>query len=218
MDFRHSAKSSFVGAAFLAGFALLATILVAYTYDNTKENIALNERNYLLKNLNALVGPQLHDNDLLNDVLMLNESREKIRMIKAYRARLAGNNSALIMEILTRKGYGGPIKLLVACKPNGELLGVRVVSHKETPGLGDGIEVERSNWIQQFAGKSLQRPLLQYWKVKKDQGLFDQMTGATITPRAVVDAVKHSLLFIAENHARLFAPVPKPQAIKETIQ
>ena len=103
-------------------------------------------------------------------------------------------------------GYTGPITLLIAVRYDGDLAGVRVVTHRETPGLGDYIEIERTPWIRGFEGKSLDTPVAARWKVKKDGGDFDQVTGATITPRAVVKAVHQGLEFFATNRERLFAP------------
>jgi electron transport complex protein RnfG len=102
-------------------------------------------------------------------------------------------------------GYSGPIKLLVAVNYDGTLGGVRVISHKETPGLGDKIEESRSDWVLGFNGKSLTDPLLEKWKVKRDGGIFDQFTGATITPRSIVSAVKHTLLYERDHRDALYA-------------
>jgi electron transport complex protein RnfG len=101
-------------------------------------------------------------------------------------------------------GYSGPIKLLVAVRTDGTLGGVRVVAHKETPGLGDKVEESRSDWILSFNDKSLSKPALAGWKVKKDGGQFDQFTGATITPRAIVSGVKNTLLYFQEHGKALF--------------
>jgi len=118
---------------------------------------------------------------------------------------MQGEPVALVIEALAPDGYSGTIRLLVGINIDGSLGGVRVVAHRETPGLGDAIEEERSDWILGFTGKSLQDPPLQKWAVKKDGGAFDQLTGATITPRAVVKAVRQALLYYRDQKDALFA-------------
>ena len=125
-----------------------------------------------------------------------------------YRARLAGHPVAAIIESVAPDGYSGSIRLLVGVTPDGRLLGVRVLQHHETPGLGDAIEERRSDWIRSFEGRSLRDPPLARWKVRKDGGDFDQLTGATMTPRAVVAAVRNTMLFVQRQGPALFAPVP----------
>jgi electron transport complex protein RnfG len=125
--------------------------------------------------------------------------------VTVYRARLHGEPVALVIAAVAPDGYSGTIRLLVGINVDGSLSGVRVVAHRETPGLGDAIEEERSDWILGFTGKSLQNPPLQKWAVKKDGGAFDQLTGATITPRAVVKAVRQALLYYRDQKDALFA-------------
>jgi electron transport complex protein RnfG len=112
---------------------------------------------------------------------------------------------ALVIAAVAPDGYSGSIRLLVGINRDGSLAGVRTLAHRETPGLGDRIEAQRDDWILGFAGKSLDRPALQAWRVKRDGGVFDQFTGATITPRAVVRAVKNSLIYYRDNREALFA-------------
>jgi electron transport complex protein RnfG len=123
----------------------------------------------------------------------------------AYRARLKGEPSAVILEAIAPDGYSGKIALILAVKANGELAGVRVIAHKETPGLGDYIELPKNPWIKGFDGKSREVYRDADWKVKKDGGQFDYMAGATITPRAVVKAVNKVLQYFAANREQLFA-------------
>jgi len=122
----------------------------------------------------------------------------------AYRARLNGEPSAVVIEAIAPDGYSGKIALILAVKANGELAGVRVVAHKETPGLGDYIELPKNPWIKNFDGKSREMYKDADWKVKKDGGQFDHMAGATITPRAVVKAVNKALQYFAEHREQLF--------------
>ena len=125
-----------------------------------------------------------------------------------YRARQGTQSVAVLFPVVAPDGYSGDIRLLVGIQANGELAGVRVLNHRETPGLGDAIETRRSDWIKQFAGLSLNAPPASAWKVRKDGGEFDQFAGATITPRAVIKAVRKALVFFEQNQATLFADTP----------
>lgn len=115
-----------------------------------------------------------------------------------------GQSSAVLMEMATNSGYNGTIKLLVAVCADGVVLGSRVIEHHETPGLGDRIELDRSDWMNSFVDKSLSNVPTNGWRVSRDGGEFDQFTGATITPRAVVRAVHLALLFVRDHHEKLF--------------
>ena len=121
-----------------------------------------------------------------------------------YRARLGGEPVAAVFNSIAPDGYSGSIHLLVGVYVDGSLAGVRVVKHSETPGLGDGIEKRKSDWIDIFDGKSLANPGANGWRVKRDGGVFDQLTGATITPRAVVEAVHNTLLYYQRNADMIF--------------
>lgn len=201
-------RQSLITAAILLLFALVGTAMVAYTYDSTRDRIAENERATLLRKLHRLIPPESHDNVLLQDTLQV-QNRTLLgsaEPVTVYRARMQGEPVALVIEALAPDGYSGTIRLLVGINIDGSLGGVRVVAHRETPGLGDAIEEERSDWILGFTGKSLQDPVLQKWAVKKDGGAFDQLTGATITPRAVVKAVRQALLYYRDQKDALFAP------------
>lgn len=194
-------------ALLLGLFAVLGTGLVALTFDNTHERIAANERAALLRNLHVLIPPERHDNDLFNDVIEVTspDALGSAEPVAVYRARKDGWPVALVIAATAPDGYSGAIRLLVGINADGTLAGVRVVGHRETPGLGDAIDVERSDWILGFDGRSLDDPQESRWAVKRDGGHFDQFTGATITPRAVVKAVKKALLYFQRNSQRLFA-------------
>ncbi len=129
-----------------------------------------------------------------------------------YRARQGDRPAGVVLTPVVPDGYAGPIRLLVAVLPDGTLGGVRVLSHKETPGLGDKIEEAKSHWVLDFAGKSLDDPPPARWKVRRDGGDFDQFTGATITPRSVVKAVKNALLYVRDKGDALYAPEQSQQA------
>ena len=205
-----------ISAIFLFLFAIIGTGLVAYIFESTEERIADNQRRALLKSLNELVPEDLYDNDIYTDILYVQNSEllGTDAPVPVYRARKNGWPVAAVLAPVAPDGYNGSIRLLVAIQLNGKLAGVRVIQHRETPGLGDGIEAERSDWVLGFNGKSLLDPQEDNWKVKRDGGTFDQFTGATITPRAVVKAVKEALLYYKAYGQTLFEQHPheKPQS------
>lgn len=202
-------KTMLTAGGILAAFAIIGAGLVGVTYETTKERIAANEREFLLRSLHELIPTDRQDNDMFSDAISV-ESQEWLgskEPVMVYRARKSGEPVAAVIAAHAPDGYSGTIKLLVAVNHSGELAGVRVVSHKETPGLGDSIEIARSNWIKQFDGLSLDSPEKKGWKVKKDGGEFDQLTGATITPRAIVKATYRALVYYRANRERLFEQV-----------
>ena len=203
MNFRQVA----ITAIILLLFALVGTALVVLTFDNTRERIAANERATLLRKLHQLIPPGIHDNILLEDTLTVTDSAllGTTGPVTVYRARKDAQPVALVITPVAPDGYSGSIKLLVGINADGTLSGVRVVAHKETPGLGDAIDESRSDWIHLFDNRSLGDPPLERWGVKKDGGNFDQLTGATITPRAVVKAVRQALLYYRDHQEALFA-------------
>lgn len=193
--------------ALAAVFAIVGTAMVSLTWQETRDDIAEAERRVLLDTLNQLVPPQRYTNDLFTDTTTV--QNEKMlgtdEPVTVYRARKDGEPVAALLTPVAPNGYSGDIRLLVAIDYSGRLAGVRVLGHKETPGLGDLIEKSKSDWLEQFDGASLAKPPLDEWKVKRDGGAFDQITGATITPRAVVQAVKNTLLFYNGNRERIYA-------------
>ena len=193
-------------ALLLMLFAVIGAALVGVTYDNTYETIKYNEQQALLKQLNNIVPASDYDNDLLSDTLELaaDHNLGTSEISTAYRARKQGKNVAVVFSAIAPNGYNGSIHLLVGVYNDGNLAGVRVVKHRETPGLGDAIEAKRSDWILDFTDKSLAKLNDKQWKVKRDGGVFDQFTGATITPRAVVKAVHLALLYFKTNQDILF--------------
>jgi H+/Na+-translocating ferredoxin:NAD+ oxidoreductase subunit G len=196
-----------ITAVLLGIFAIAGTGMVAYTYDNTADRIADNEREALLKSLHAIVPPSLHDNDLPSDTIQVT-SKELLgtsKPVTVYRARKDGKPVAAILTPVAPDGYNGAIKLLVAISYQGNIFGIRVISHQETPGLGDAIDTDKSDWVNEFQDHSLKNPGELGWHVKRDGGDFDQFTGATITPRAVVKAVYNSLQYFKDHRDALFA-------------
>jgi len=195
----------------LAAFAAGGVGLVATTHFLTAERIEANVREALLEQLSVLVPPDRIDNDIVNDAVMVRAPEHLgAPESKVYLGRKGGQPVAAIFSAAVPNGYSGPINLLVAVYSDGVLAGVRVVSHKETPGLGDQIELEKSDWILSFSGKSLGNPDIERWKVKRDGGDWDQFTGATITPRSIVKAVKNTLIYFQAHGAELFAQPPAP--------
>ncbi len=203
-------RNMLIGAAILGLFAVAGTGLVSYTYQVTKPQILENERQAILKNLHTLISPDEHDNPIESDTIeVIDPLLGSDKPVKIYRARKQKLPVAAIINAIAPDGYSGKIHLVVAIRHNGTLAGARVVSHHETPGLGDGIEAERSDWILAFNGLSLTNPGKRGWGVKKDGGDFDQFTGATITPRAVVKAVYNSLKYYAQNREMIFSQSAK---------
>ena len=201
-------RNMIISALLLGIFAVLGTAIVSFTYDVTADTIAGNERDYLLKNLHVIISPSQHDNDLYTDTIQVTDADllGSKQPVTVYRARREGRPVAAVLTPIAPDGYGGGIRLLVGIYADGSLAGVRVLKHQETPGLGDRIEADRSDWILGFTGKTLDNPGPEGWAVKKDGGQFDQFTGATITPRAVVKAVHKALLYFQAHREQLFAP------------
>jgi len=219
---RTLAKASLHTAANLLFFALIGTSILAVTYNQTHDRIEQSIADEKLKLISQIVPHTLFDNDIIKDtlniapdVLLGNEDTTTV-----YRGRLQDQPSALVLEAIAPDGYSGKIALLVAIRANGEVAGVRVVAHKETPGLGDYIEIAKSNWIKGFDGTSQTRYAERDWKVKKDGGQFDYMAGATITPRAVVKAVHKTLQYFELHRETLFAQAepPKLSSTKKSAQ
>lgn len=193
-------------AASLALVAVVGTALLAGVDRLTKARIAEQEKRAILDQLGQLISPDLYNNELQQDLFSFQDDLHfpKGQTVTTYRARLDGKAVAVILKMVAVNGYNGKINLLVGINENGTLCGVRVTSHKETPGLGDAIEVERNDWILGFYGRALDNPPPDGWAVKRDGGEFDQFTGATVTPRAVVQAVRLALEFFAEHKSFLF--------------
>ena len=205
---RSMVKNSLV----LAAFAAITVAVVAITQQSTETRIAEAERAAQIRALAEILPTDTYDNALLDSVIYLNEPLLGHRKdTPAYIASLNGEPAAIIMQASAPDGYSGTISMLIGIMADGTLSGVRVIQHKETPGLGDAIELAKSAWIMQFNGKSLNNPNERGWAVKKDQGEFDQFAGATITPRAVVAAVHKALTYFDQHHTELFAQLVSPE-------
>ena len=188
----------------LAGIIVIGLVSLAYFY--TRDAIEESERQAMLQALNSIIPAGSYDNDLVNDtkVLPANKQLGLKKPALIYRARRQGEIVAVAFPLTAPDGYNGPINLLLAVDRTGRIMGVRVVSHLETPGLGDRIERRRSNWVEQFRGKSMEDPPSERWKVKKDGGIFDQFSGATITPRIIVKAIHRALTVINDEPGVFF--------------
>jgi len=186
--------------------ALLGTALLASVNALTHERILEQEKRRMLQQLNEIVPVTSFNNDLLEDRIEIRDEAyfRHPAPVTVYRARMDGQPAAVLMLVTAPDGYNGDIRLLAGIDSNGTVIGVRVVSHRETPGLGDPIEIEKSDWILGFGKKSLQNPGKGGWELKKDGGQFDQFTGASISPRAVVRAVHKTLLYFHANRQMLF--------------
>ena len=203
----HFARNNlFRSAASLALVAVMGTALLAGVDRLTKARIAEQEKRVILDQLGQLISPDVYNNELQHDLFSFQDDLyfPKGQTVVTYRARLDGKAVAVVLKMAAVNGYNGKINLLVGINENGTLSGVRVTSHKETPGLGDAIEVERNDWILGFYGRALDNPPPDGWAVKRDGGEFDQFTGATVTPRAVVEAVRLALEFFAKHKSFLF--------------
>ncbi|MGD8556029.1 MAG: electron transport complex subunit RsxG [Chromatiales bacterium] len=198
-------RNILVSALILGVFGFIGATLVAVTEFGTHDRILENERQALLRQLYEIVPKQRVDNDILAHPLTVN-AHEALGQESSliYVGEKANRLSAMVFEMTVPDGYSGPIRLLVGVDGNGVLLGTRVIAHKETPGLGDKIEKEKSDWILGFKGKSLTDPKLDRWKVKKDGGDFDQFTGATVTPRAVVNGIRRVLFYFDQQKDALY--------------
>jgi electron transport complex protein RnfG len=200
----------FRAALLLTVVATVTVGAVAVVHDLSRPRIEANERAQRVARLAELLGQTKYDNDLLEDAITVRDPDllGTADALPVHRARLGGQPVAALIETVAPDGYSGSIRLLVAVDVDGRLLGVRVLSHRETPGLGDGIDRRKSDWIDAFAGRSLGDPAPEGWRVRKDGGEFDQFTGATVTPRAVVRAVRNTLAYFDAHRDEIFAAAP----------
>jgi electron transport complex protein RnfG len=217
MDTRASpspGRGTLVAAAVLALATVIAVGVVALVHDRAAPQIEASRRAQRLKQLTAVLGPVTYDNDPLSDTVSLRDPEllGTDEPMIAHRVRRGTVPVAVLLNTVAPDGYEGAIHLLVAIDAQGRLLGVRVLAHHETPGLGDLIEERRSDWIHCFDGRSLGDPPAGRWQVRKDGGDFDQFTGATVTPRAVVRAVRNALVYFSRHRDDLFAAPSAPPA------
>jgi Na+-translocating ferredoxin:NAD+ oxidoreductase subunit G len=196
-----------IGAIALVLVAIAAAIALSSLDRATRSRVERNAQAWILERLDVLVPPDTRDNDILGDRLIARspDLLGTSRPVTVYRARKAGQPVATVLHTIAPDGYRGPIELLVGIGADGRLIGVQVVRHRETPGLGDAFENRNADWLPKFGGRSLEDPPQQRWAVRADGGDFDSFTGATITPRAIVKAVRRALEFYRAKQEMLFS-------------
>ncbi len=188
-------------------FALATTVVIAGLYLTTRDKIAEQQRLAEQRALLEIVPAQRHDNVMLDDILPVDASSEGLALRgvrNIYRARRDGDVVAAILPVVAPDGYSGDIEFIVGVNRDGSVAGVRTLVHRETPGLGDKVDLNKSDWVLTFDGRSLNNPTAEGWAVTRDGGIFDTFTGATITPRASVDAVRRALVYARDHFAEIF--------------
>lgn len=200
-------KASMQTSLRLLMFTVVGTAALAFTFNITHDKIAASEEAEKLNLIKQIVPQEKFDNQIMQDTLSIaaDPLLGNNNATTAYRGRLQGQPSMLVMEAIAPDGYSGKIRFIMALQYDGTISGVRVVKHKETPGLGDYIDAAKSYWIKGFNGISLTNRTDKDWKVKKDGGQFDYMTGATISPRAMIKAVHKASQYYAQHRDELFA-------------
>ena len=193
-------KRAMIHGVVLGAFCLGFGVVLAVTDRLTVDAIAARALEDKMNSLGQVIPAAIHDNNPVTDAISMKDAEGRERTV--YRAKKAGKVTGVAYEI-RGSGYAGEMRLMLGVDADGRILGVRVLAHKETPGLGDKIEEKKGDWILRFTGLFLGEPPVEKWKVKKDGGQFDQFAGATITPRGVVGAIRHGLEYFAENRATL---------------
>ena len=191
----------------LAVFAAITSVAIGWTYLATKDQIDMEVRRAEARQLLEIFPPETHDNDIVDDGFELVADTPLLGIREArqgYRVRRDDRVIGVILPATARDGYSGDIRALVGIRDDGTVAGVRVVAHRETPGLGDKVDLRKSDWILGFDNRSLSQPDLSGWNVEKDGGVFDQFTGATVTPRAVILATRRALEYARLNAETLF--------------
>ncbi len=216
--------SGIMSIGVFAGMALFAAMMLNKMQYSFTERITANEQAWEMRQIRELLKDTNYDNDVFTDLIYVENNMPDAQLLGTdqspyiCRARLNNQAQAAVIQVTAENGYSGPIRLLVGVKSDGSLTGVRVASHRETPGLGDKIEVKNTDWILQFDGRSLNNPDADQWQVKKDGGEFDQITGATVSPRAVVKAVKNALLYFESHRDIIFTKPSESEASSEDGQ
>ena len=202
-----SGASVWTSGLILAALAAICTALVAVTHRVTAIQITANEQEYLEQSLIRVLGGISYTNNLADSALVIEPPHNLPGAGPAivYRAYSGTSPLAALFVVSARDGFSGPIKLLIGIDTSMSVTSVRILEHRETPGLGDLIEASKSDWIKQFEGKSLSAPSRTSWMIKRDGGEFDQLTGASITPRAVIKAIRQTLLYFEANRDKIFS-------------
>ena len=205
---RVALKNALRTGVILFVFALVGTAILAFTHDRTEPTITRGQQAEKRALLSQVLPAAQFDNDLVGSqqIVPPDDLLGTRQPSALWVARRGGVFSGVVLEAVAPDGYSGDIDLLIGIDANGTVTGVRVTAHHETPGLGDYIDRAKSPWIDQFSGKSLTHPEPRRWKVAKDGGAFDARAGATITPHAVIKAVKSALDYFARHRAALATP------------
>ncbi|MFW2406043.1 MAG: electron transport complex subunit RsxG [Gammaproteobacteria bacterium] len=201
-----------VGAVFLVIFAVVAAALLAWMNGQTRDRIANNELQQRLRALRQVLPTDAYDNEPHLDVVMVADPEllGSAQLQPAYRARSEEQPVAVVLTAVAPNGYVGEIRMLVGIGIDGRVVAVRTTAHSETPGLGDRIEAGKSDWIDSFTGLQTENPLDRDWVLTKDGGMFDHMSGATITSHSVVTAVRNAVIYFNANREILLA-APRPE-------
>ena len=182
-------------------FGVFFSTILQFVYNETNPIILKSEAEAKERLLLQVVSKKIYNNDLINSYIEIppNQRLKNKAVIKGYVAKKENKVTAVILETRAPNGYSGEIKILVGIDAEGNILGTRVIKHQETPGLGDYIDINKGEWINIFTASSLKNTSQLEWAVKKDQGKFDYMSGATITARAVIVAINEALIYFKEN-------------------
>lgn len=203
----NSDRSVLKSGATLAVIAAICTALVAATYQLTAERIVSNAKALLEQSLQPALSGIAYDSGISDSRLVIAPPHDLPGSDAAliYRVYAGGKPVAALIAMTARAGFSGPIRVLVGVDVDGVVTGVRILQHRETPGLGDKIVSTRSDWVHQFEGRSLLDPVISGWAIEHDGGDFDQLTGASITPRAVIDAIRDTLIYFDAHREEIFA-------------
>jgi electron transport complex protein RnfG len=191
----------------LAVIAAICTALVAATFHLTKDRIAANDKALLEQSLQPALSDTFYEGGVSESRLVIPPPHDLPGSNAAiiYRVYAQDEPVAALFVVTARDGFSGPIQILLGVNFDGDVTGLRILKHRETPGLGDKIESKRSDWVHQFAGRSLRDPLLAQWSIQRDGGAFDALTGASVTPRAVVKAMRDTLIYFDAHRDEIFA-------------
>jgi Na+-translocating ferredoxin:NAD+ oxidoreductase subunit G len=212
------ARDVVITTLLLGLFAATGTGLVAWVNSATEARIAENQIAMTRARVTEVLSGLDYDNDPVADHTTTGHARLGGQNLPVWFARRDGEVVGMVLSAVAPNGYSGSIHLLVGIDLCGNVLGVRVTQHRETPGLGDDIEADRSDWILGFRGRSLENPPIEFWRVRRDGGVFDQFTGATVTPRAIVQAVANTLVYVRDHAQELLATPPPDEGAAAEIQ
>ena len=194
------------GGVTLAAMAAICTLLVAATYQLTADRIAANERAWLERSLEPALSGVFFEGSVTESKVVIPPPHDLPGNDTAIVYRVFAEEApvAALFAVTARDGYAGSIRILVGVGIDGTVTGVRIVEHRETPGLGDRIDQSRSDWVYQFDGRSLGSPVEANWLLEVDGGEFDQLTGASVTPRAVIKAIRDTLIYFDAHRDEIF--------------